>query len=82
MTDDKLLRNYLSFSMYHLILRLFEYPARIIQLWYMKNNRTNEIIKSDVIRFHPNDARVWIKKKLEKRLRMYNIPLDTIFYHR
>lgn len=70
------------FTMYYLLFIFLEPLARILQIWYMKNSRTNEVITSDVIRFHPHDARVWIKEKLDKRLKLFNIPLDTIFYHR
>lgn len=62
-------------------LKFLEQPSRLIQLWYMKNSRTNEVVQSCVIRFHPSDARVWIKKKLEKRLQNKNISLDTVFHH-
>lgn len=61
-------------------LRLFEMPAKFLQLWYMSKRRTNEIITDSVLRFHPKDARVWIRKALEKRLKFRNIPLDKIFY--
>lgn len=81
-SNDKLQHSNYLFSIYHLAFIILEPCARILQLWYMKNSRTNEVIKSDVIRFHPNDARVWIKEKLDKRLKIFNIPLDTIFYHR
>lgn len=64
------------------ILRLLEPPARNIQLWYMRGGRTNEVITDTALRFHPKDARVWIKKKLTVRLRRFNIPLDNIFYGR
>lgn len=64
------------------ILRLFESLARAIQLWYMKRHRTTEVISATVIRFHPRDARVWVKQALGVRLGRYNIPLDNIFYNR
>ncbi len=64
------------------VLRLFELPAKIIQLWYMKTHRTTEIIGDSVLRFHPKDARVWVKRALSIRLARYNIPLDNIFYDR
>ena len=77
-------RGYIIFSLLRntsfLILRLFEPLARFIQLQYMKHRRTNEIISDTVLRFHPRDARVWVKRKLAKRLARYNIPLDNIFY--
>ncbi len=59
-----------------------EMPARVIQLWYMNKHRTTEVIRDTIIRFHPHDARVWIKRKLEAKLVRYNIPLDKIFYGR
>lgn len=74
--------NHPLFTFYYALFTSLEPLAKLLQLWYMKNSRTNEVIQSDVIRFHPSDARVWIKKKLHQRLKVYNIPLDTIFYHR
>jgi len=63
-------------------LRIVEIPARVLQLWYMQKRRSTEVIQSGVMRFHPKDARMWVKKKLQYRLKHYNIPLDKIFYHR
>lgn len=62
--------------------RFFEPLARILQLWYMKNRRTSEVIAGGVLRFHPRDARRWIKRAFEKRLSRYNFPLDKVFYAR
>lgn len=56
--------------------------AKAIQLTYMESRRTNEVISTGMIRFHPQDARVWVKKKLELRLKHLHIPLDKYFYHR
>lgn len=66
----------------HYALQVFELPSRAIQLWYMKKHRTNEVITDSMLRFHPKDARVWIKRKLAARLARYNVPLDKIFYAR
>lgn len=54
--------------------------ARFIQLWYMRKRRTTEVISDRVLRFHPRDARIWVKDTLQKRLAPFNIPLDNIFY--
>lgn len=70
------------FTLYFLFFILIEPLARMFQLWYMKKHRTSEVIAPSVIRFHPSDARVWIKKRLEKRLQNKNISLDTVFHHR
>lgn len=64
------------------ILRFFEFPSRKLQLWYMQKRRTVEVIERGVLRFHPKDARVWVKEKFRKRLEKINVPLDRIFYHR
>lgn len=60
----------------------FEFCARALQLWYMRRHRTSEIIRPGMMRFHPNDARVWVKKKYATLLARYDIPLDNVFYHR
>lgn len=62
------------------ILRFFELPAKYIQLWYMARRRTHEVITEGLLRFHPHDARVWIRQEFGKRLKKRNIPLDKIFY--
>jgi hypothetical protein len=62
------------------ILRLFEKPAKYVQLRYMASRRTSEIISDGLLKFHPRDARRWIKEELILRLAKRNIPLDNIFY--
>ncbi len=62
------------------VLRLFEEPMKILQLWYMRNHRTTEVIGDRMLRFHPKDARVWVKRALSIRLARYKLPLDKIFY--
>ena len=61
---------------------MIELLARKLQLWYMKKRRTNEVITDTALRFHPKDARVWVKKKFAARLKRYHIPLDKVFYAR
>jgi hypothetical protein len=63
-------------------LKLLEKPSRLFQLWYMQKHRTNEVITDTMLRFHPEDARVWVKRRLRVRLAAFNIPLDKIFYAR
>lgn len=65
-----------------MFLKMLEIPAKYGQLWYMARRRTTEIVTDSVLRFHPNDARIWIRKALTKRLKKHNIPLDNIFYCR
>lgn len=64
------------------MLGLMEPLVRRIQLTYMNSRRTNEVIAAGMIRFHPHDARHWIREKLAKRLKRWDIPLDKFFYHR
>jgi hypothetical protein len=73
-------RAYTSFPLVIFLIRLFEWPARDLQLWYMARHRTHEVITDTTLRFHPRDARIWIKRKLRTRLAKSHIPLDKIFY--
>jgi hypothetical protein len=61
-------------------IRPIEVICKNLQFWYMKSHKTTEIVTDDVLRFHPQDARVWIKQALQIRLRSWHIPLDKIFY--
>lgn len=61
---------------------LLEPLAKYIQLWYMGRHRTHEVITGTMLRFHPKDARVWVRQKLGTRLKRYSIPLDKVFYAR
>lgn len=61
---------------------IIEFFAKHAQLWYMKRHRTSEVITDTVLRFHPKDARIWIKRRFAARLKGYNTPLDKIFYAR
>lgn len=71
-----------SYNMVYILARLIEPFIKSLQLAYMKNKRTHEVIRSGMIRFHPHDARVWIRKKFQKRLDRWDIPIDKFFYHR
>ncbi|MEK7544190.1 MAG: hypothetical protein AAB557_04930 [Patescibacteria group bacterium] len=64
------------------LLRFMDPFTRTLQLRYMSKRRSTEVVTDHVIRFHPRDARVWIKKKLGSRVARFNIPLDKIFYAR
>jgi hypothetical protein len=64
------------------VFRVFDFPAKLIQLAYMEQHRTHEIIKDSVLRFHPVDARVWVKRKFAARLAGLKVPLDKVFYAR
>lgn len=70
------------FTFYFLLFpfRLLEPFARATQLWYMQRHRTTEVIRSGVLRFHPRDARVWVRRAFASRLRRFNLPLDKFFY--
>lgn len=76
------LRSSIVRNAFSMILVCFEPVARHMQLWYMRKRRTKEVIRSGMIRFHPRDAREWVKEKLQDRLQLYHIPLDKIFYGR
>ena len=63
-------------------LRFVETLVRSTQLWYMRNRRSTEVVSDSLIRFHPSDARVWVKSRFATILARYNIPLDKVFYAR
>jgi hypothetical protein len=60
--------------------RIFEFPAKLVQLIYMQRHRSHEVVTDSVLRFHPKDARVWVKRKFAERLKKLKIPLDKVFY--
>lgn len=70
------------FSWMNLMAGLLEPIAFFMQQAYMRKRRTSEVIVSGMIRFHPNDARKWVRQKYAIRLRKWDVPLDKIFYHR
>ncbi len=47
--------------------------ARWLQLKYMEPKRTTEIIEAGRIRFHPQDARDWVLKEYQKRLKKLHL---------
>lgn len=51
------------------VLNLIENLLKYIQLWYMRKNRTTEVIREGVIRFHPNDVRGLVMGKFNKKLK-------------
>ncbi len=70
------------FSICHVTCMILEPVFRWFQLWYMQKRRSSEVVSDTLIRFHPHDARVWVKAKYAMRLGKYNIPLDKIFFGR
>lgn len=69
-------------SFWKTILLPLEPAMRALQLWYMHGHRTTEVITDGALRFHPKDARVWVKERYAARLKRLNIPLDIVFYRR
>lgn len=43
--------------------------ARRLQLRYMAPRQTTEVVEPGRIRFHPHDARKWILREYEERLK-------------
>lgn len=50
------------------VIKITETLLKKFQLWYMRNRRTTEVIKEGIIRFHPQDARVWVLKEFKERI--------------
>lgn len=81
-TAGRKLRKNIVFSRILAVAGLLEPIANLSQRMYMRRRRTSEVIRSGMIRFHPNDARKWVREKYIIRLGKWDIPLDKIFYHR
>lgn len=47
-----------------------ESAAMRVQLWYMRKNRTTEIVSQDLIKFHPHNLEVEIMKKYQNLLKL------------
>jgi len=56
--------------------QFIELPIRQLQVWYMRKRRTTEVVSDSIIRFHPKDARIWIRKSFLAKLHTYKVPLD------
>jgi hypothetical protein len=67
-----------KYSYPSIVVQCIEWLAYHAQLWYMKQRRTSEIIKQDVIRFHPKDARSYALSAYHKRCIQYKIPCAPI----
>lgn len=67
--------------LYLYTLKIVEPFAQGIQRMLMRRKITTEIVSNTILRFHPHDARVWIKKKLQLRLKKQDISIDSVFVH-
>lgn len=50
-----------------------DFILKHIQLRYMKNKRSGEIIANGIIRFHPEDARIWVMRGYRERIKKYGL---------
>jgi len=64
-------RQYLSIFHFSIV----EDTLKRLQLWYMRNRRTSEVIKDGIIRFHPQDARKWVMREYKKRIKHLGVML-------
>lgn len=62
------------------VFRFINTLVKAPQLWMINQHRTQEVITDTVLRFHPNDARVSVRKKFISLLQQKNIPLDSRFF--
>lgn len=62
-------------SPFGFLLQVSEYFARNLQLWYMKNHRTIEVVTTKVIAFHPEDYTMKVLTNFTKRSKQYGISL-------
>lgn len=64
------------------VFKVVENIAAWVQQKYMNRRRTTEVITADVLQFHPNDAKHWVKRALQKRYSALGLPLDKVFFDR
>jgi hypothetical protein len=57
-------------------LNYFEFFCKKIQLFYMKNHRTKELISDTILAFHPIDYRGIVLRKYKERLKKYEKYFD------
>lgn len=55
------------------ILTKLEALAQRLQLRYMNPRRTSEVVEPGRIRFHPQDAREWVLREYQTRLKKLQI---------
>lgn len=60
-------------NIFYIFCIFLEYPARKIQIWYMKKNITTEVISDRMLAFHPINHKVIVLRKYEKRLKEFKI---------
>ena len=51
------------------ILSQLEALVRWLQFKYMASRRTIEVVESGRVRFHPHDARAWVLREYQRRLK-------------
>ncbi len=61
------------FIISHFSFLIFEWIAKRIQLFYMKNHITSETISDTLLAFHPFEYKNYVLKEYNKRLRHYEI---------
>jgi len=64
-------------SLLVLFFSVLEYPAKKLQLWYMKKHITTETINNRVLAFHPFDHRKKILKEFSKKMKNYDLSIFT-----
>ncbi len=54
---------------------IFDFPARLMQNWYMNLHKTNETITNTLFAFHPQDVTTRVLSEYTKRLKKYGISI-------
>lgn len=66
-SESVISRNF-RYEFHNLTSLIWEKLFKTIQYLYMKKKITTEEISDTVLRFHPNDASIWIEKEYQKKL--------------
>jgi D-beta-D-heptose 7-phosphate kinase/D-beta-D-heptose 1-phosphate adenosyltransferase len=71
--NKKVLINQSTETITEPFINCFELILKWLQMWYMSSKRTNEVINSGYIRFHPYDARKKVLSEYRQRLELFGL---------
>jgi len=77
--EESVFKKFIFFYCLLPIAYCLEVPAKFFQRWYMRSHITSEVVSDEVLRFHPQDTRHYIRERYSKILKKYKVPLDSSF---
>ncbi len=71
--ESRIMRKEKRLFMIHYSLFILERVAKIFQIWYMRDDKTNETVNDRILAFHPFEYKEYALKEYNKRLKQYEI---------